>query len=65
MFTSYVLTIILKKELLYKFIKVNIVKGEQYNKNYKKLQLFSKVLVLNNNSFIIYKSQAICKYLNR
>jgi glutathione S-transferase len=65
MSTSRVLTTILEKELPYEFIKVDIAEGEQYNEDYKKLQPFSKVPVLDDDGFIMYESRAICKYLDR
>jgi glutathione S-transferase len=65
MSTSRVLTTLLEKELPYEFIKVDIAKGEQYNEDYKKLQPFSKVPVLDDEGFIMYESRAICKYLDR
>jgi hypothetical protein len=65
MSTSRVLTTILEKELPYEFIKVDIAKGEQYNEDYKKLQPFSKVPVIDDDGFIMYESRAICKYLDR
>lgn len=65
MSTSRVLTTIIEKELPYEFIRVDIAKGEQKSEEYKKLQPFGKVPVLDDNGFIMYESRAICKYLAR
>jgi glutathione S-transferase len=65
MSTSRVLTTILEKELPYEFIRVDISKGEQKSEDYKKLQPFGKVPVLDDDGFIMYESRAICKYLAR
>ncbi|XP_014550034.1 hypothetical protein COCVIDRAFT_116750 [Bipolaris victoriae FI3] len=65
MATSRVLTTLIEKELPYEFIKVDISKGEQYHEDYKKLQPFGKVPVLDDDGFIMYESRAICKYLDK
>ncbi|KAF2704366.1 thioredoxin-like protein [Pleomassaria siparia CBS 279.74] len=65
MSTSRVLTTMLEKELPYEFIRVDIAKGEQKSEDYKKLQPFGKVPVLDDDGFIMYESRAICKYLAR
>jgi glutathione S-transferase len=65
MSTSRVLITILEKELPYEFIRVDIFKGEQKSEDYKTLQPFGKVPVLDDSGFIMYESRAICKYLAR
>ncbi|KAM3078139.1 Glutathione S-transferase hmp2 [Clarireedia jacksonii] len=63
MSTSRVLVTILEKELPYELILVDISKGEQKSEEYKKLQPFGKVPVLDDNGFLMFESRAICKYL--
>jgi len=65
MATSRVLVTILEKELPYELILVDIAKGEQKREDYKKLQPFGKVPVLDDDGFVIFESRAICKYLAR
>lgn len=65
MSTSRVLVTILEKQLPYELILVDIAKGDQYNEEYKKLQPFGKVPVLDDDGFIMFESRAICKYLAR
>jgi glutathione S-transferase len=65
MSTSRVLVTILEKQLPYELILVDIAKGDQYTEEYKKLQPFGKVPVLDDDGFIMFESRAICKYLAR
>ncbi|GES56886.1 glutathione S-transferase [Aspergillus terreus] len=65
MSTSRVLVTILEKELPYELILIDIAKGDQKTEDYKKLQPFGKVPVLDDDGFIIFESRAICKYLAR
>ena len=65
MATSRVLVTILEKQLPYELIFVDIAKGEQKSDDYKKLQPFGKVPVLEDDGFVMYESRAICKYLAR
>lgn len=65
MSTSRVLVTLLEKDLAYEFILVDIAKGAQKAEEYKRLQPFGKVPVLDDDGFIIYESRAICKYLGR
>ncbi|KAJ5986620.1 hypothetical protein N7451_010985 [Penicillium sp. IBT 35674x] len=65
MSTSRVLVTILEKELPYELILVDIAKGDQKTEDYKKLQPFGKVPVLDDDGFIMFESRAICKYLAR
>lgn len=65
MSTSRVLMTILEKELPYEYVFVDISKGEHKSEDFKKLQPFVKVPVLDDDGFIIFESRAICKYLAR
>ncbi len=65
MATSRVLVTILEKELPYELILIDIYKGEHKSNDYKKLQPFGKVPVLDDDGFQIFESRAICKYLAR
>lgn len=65
MSTSRVLVTILEKDLPYELILIDIAKGDQKTEDYKKLQPFGKVPVLDDDGFIIFESRAICKYLAR
>lgn len=65
MSTSRVLVTILEKDLPYEHIMIDIGKGDQKTEDYKKLQPFGKVPVLDDDGFIIFESRAICKYLAR
>lgn len=65
MSTSRVLVTILEKELPYELVPVDIAKGEQKDEDYKKLQPFGKVPVLDDDGFVMFESRAICKYLDR
>ncbi|KAK7699352.1 Glutathione S-transferase hmp2 [Botryosphaeria dothidea] len=65
MSTSRVLVTILEKELPYEFILIDIAKGDQKSEEYRKLQPFGKVPVLDDDGFLIFESRAICKYLDR
>lgn len=65
MSTSRVLVTILELQLPYELIVVDIAKGQQKNPDYKKLQPFGKVPVLDDEEFMIFESRAICKYLVR
>ena len=65
MSTSRVLVAILEKELPYELILVDVAKGDQKTEDYKKLQPFGKVPVLDDDGFIMFESRAICKYLAR
>lgn len=65
MSTSRVLVTILEKELPYEHILIDIAKGGQHSEDYKKLQPFGKVPVLEDDGFFIYESRAICKYIAR
>ncbi|KAL1862771.1 hypothetical protein VTK73DRAFT_6658 [Phialemonium thermophilum] len=63
MATSRVLVTILEKELPYELIFIDIAKGDQKSDDYKRLQPFGKVPVLEDDGFVIFESRAICKYL--
>ncbi|KAL1641693.1 Glutathione S-transferase hmp2 [Diplodia intermedia] len=65
MATSRVLVTILEKELPYEFIRIDIAKGDQKSEEYRKLQPFGKVPVLDDDGFVMFESRAICKYLDR
>lgn len=65
MSTSRVLVTILEKELPYELVLVDIAKGDQKTEDYKKLQPFGKVPVLDDDGFIMFESRAICKYIAR
>ncbi|OMP82713.1 Glutathione S-transferase PARB [Diplodia seriata] len=65
MATARVLVTILEKELPYEFILIDIAKGDQKSEEYRKLQPFGKVPVLNDDGFVMFESRAICKYLDR
>jgi glutathione S-transferase len=65
MSTSRVLVTILEKELPYELILIDIAKGDQKSEDYKKLQPFGKVPVLEDDGFFMFESRAICKYLAR
>jgi glutathione S-transferase len=65
MSTARVLVTILEKELPYELIFVDIAKGDQNSVDYKKLQPFGKVPVLEDDGFFMFESRAICKYLAR
>lgn len=65
MSTSRVLVTILEKELPYEFILIDIAKGDQKSEEYRKLQPFGKVPVLDDDGFLMFESRAICKYLDR
>jgi glutathione S-transferase len=65
MSTSRVLVTILEKELPYELILVDISKGEHKSEEYKKLQPFGKVPVLDDDGFLMFESRAICRYLAR
>lgn len=65
MSTSRVLATILEKELPYEFILIDIAKGDQKSEEYRKLQPFGKVPVLDDDGFLMFESRAICKYLDR
>ncbi|KAM5460289.1 Glutathione S-transferase hmp2 [Microsporum canis] len=65
MSTARVLVVILEKQLPYEHILVDIAKGEQKTEEYKKLQPFGKVPVLEDDGFVMFESRAICKYLAR
>lgn len=62
---SRVLVTILEKDLPYEHVLIDIAKGDQKTEEYKNLQPFGKVPVLDDNGFIIFESRAICKYLSR
>lgn len=51
------------KGLEYEYIAVNLVKGEQFTEEFKKLNSFSTVPVLVDNGFAIADSFAILEYL--
>lgn len=65
MSTARVLMTILEKELPYEYVLIDIAKGDQKSEEYKKLQPFGKVPVLDDDGFLIFESRAICKYLAR
>lgn len=65
MSTSRVLVTLHEKALPYTFIPVDIAKGEQKSEDYKKLQPFAMVPVLEDDGFVMYESRAICRYLER
>lgn len=65
MSTARVLVTILEKELQYELILIDIAKGDQNSEDYKKLQPFGKVPVLEDDGFFMFESRAICKYLAR
>jgi glutathione S-transferase len=65
MSTARVLVTILEKELPYEHILIDIAKGDQKTDEYKKLQPFGKVPVLEDDGLFLYESRAICKYLAR
>lgn len=65
MSTARVLVTILEKELPYELILVDITMGDQNSEDYKKMQPFGKVPVLDDNGFFMFESRAICKYLAR
>lgn len=65
MSTARVLVTILEKELPYELILVDISKGEHKTEEYKKLQPFGKVPVLDDDGFLMFESRAICRYLAR
>lgn len=65
MSTSRVLITLLEKELPYELVRVDIANGNQKTDDYKKLQPFGKVPVLDDDGFIMFESRAICKYLDR
>lgn len=65
MSTSRVLVTILEKGLPYEFIPIDIAKGDQKSEEYRKLQPFGKVPVLDDDGFLMFESRAICKYLDR
>ncbi|KAL4892223.1 glutathione S-transferase [Aspergillus ambiguus] len=44
---------------------IDIAKGDQNSEDYKKLQPFGKVPVLDDDGFVIFETRAICKYLAR
>lgn len=63
MATSRVLITILELGLPHELVLVDISKGEHKTDDYKKLQPFGKVPVLDDDGFVMFESRAICKYL--
>ncbi|KAJ5780712.1 Glutathione-S-transferase [Penicillium paradoxum] len=63
--TSRVLVTLLEKELPYEFILVDLAKGEQKGEEYKRLQPFGKVPVVDDDGLVLFESRAICKYLDK
>ncbi|TGO17354.1 hypothetical protein BTUL_0018g00210 [Botrytis tulipae] len=64
MSTSRVLVTIPEKELpYYERIFVDIAEGEQKTNEFKKLQPFGKVPVLEDDGSFMFESRAICRYL--
>ncbi|KAF4549913.1 Glutathione S-transferase-like protein 5 [Elsinoe fawcettii] len=61
--TARVLVAVIELELPYELVTVDIGKGEQYAEDYKKLQPFSKVPVLDDDGLVMFESRAICRYL--
>ncbi|KAF9888037.1 hypothetical protein FE257_009301 [Aspergillus nanangensis] len=62
MATSRVLVTILEKELPYELILVDISQGHHKTDEYRKMQPFGKVPVLDDEEFVMFESRAICKY---
>lgn len=60
---SRVLVTILELDLPYEHVLVDISKGDQRNPEYKKLQPFGKVPVLEDDGLVMFESRAICRYL--
>lgn len=51
--------------LCHSLIRVDIAQGKHKTTEYKKMQPFGKVPVLEDGEFQIFESRAICKYLAR
>lgn len=64
MSTARVLVTILEKGLPYEHVFVDIGQGEHKTEDFKQLQPFGKVPVLDDDGFVMFESRAICRYLD-
>ncbi|KAF2195990.1 glutathione S-transferase [Delitschia confertaspora ATCC 74209] len=63
--TSRVLLTILELSLPYVLVTVDIAKGEHESDEYRRLQPFGKVPVLEDGGLVVFESRAVCRYLCR
>jgi len=65
MSTARVLVTLLENQVPFEFILVDIAKEEHLNEEWKKMQPFGKVPVMDDEGFVLFESRAICRYIAR
>ncbi|TRM64613.1 glutathione S-transferase [Schizophyllum amplum] len=56
-------TVLMEKKVEFKFVLVDLYKGDQKQSEYMKKQPFGQVPYLDDDGFIVFESRAICRYI--
>ena len=61
--TKRVRVVLEELNVRYEFIVVDILKGEQHDPEYKKIQPFGQIPYIDDDGFVLFESRAICRYI--